>query len=76
MSRLIGFGIPSQELADYLIEKYGFPDNILISRFERPVNQDGWIVNIYSPDFPEHGDLDMLSTARLAPGYKYIKKEN
>lgn len=72
-SKVIGLAISSVDLANFLIEKYGFPKDTVITRFERPLNQDAWIVNVFSPEFPEHGDLDTIPTSRLPEDWKYVK---
>jgi len=73
-SKIMGFGITTQDIMDLLREKYDFPEDTIITRLERSLNQDAWVINLYSPEFKEHGDLDILSTERLRPGYKYVKE--
>ncbi|MDE2107154.1 MAG: hypothetical protein KGL39_58655 [Patescibacteria group bacterium] len=75
-SRILGFALSSQDLADMLIKEFGFPEDIVITRFERPLNQDAWMVNLYSPQFPEHSDLDLLPTMRYKKGYNWKEFPN
>lgn len=75
MSKVYSFGVSSPDIVRLLIDKYDFPEDTILTRLERPLNQDGWIVNLYSEGFPEHGDLNILPTERLREGFKYKKEK-
>ena len=75
-SRIIGFGLSSVDLARLLYDKYDFPDDIVITKFERIISQDAWIVNLYSREFPEHSDLDLISTQSIRDDYRYKNEDH
>jgi hypothetical protein len=74
-SNIFSFALSRQDLCDIFIEKYGFPEDIVITKFDEPLNQEAFAVHLHSPEFREHGDLDILSTARPGDNYKWKKED-
>lgn len=52
------------ELEEYLIAFHDFPQDIVITGIQKPVNQEAYCITVQSESFPESGDLDVQDTSR------------
>lgn len=52
------------DLEQYLIDKKGAPEDIVVTGIKSPANQEGWVVTVHSASYPELGDMDTLDTSK------------
>lgn len=72
-NRVFSFAVSLADLEKYYIEKYGLPEDSIITHMARPANQRAFVIEMYSQKFPLSKDLDTYQTARLPEGFKWSK---